>query len=517
MGIHVPGAQPGYQAFEAYCQQHNGHIWKAADWVTFLISKGHQVDTVAMMPKPKGQPCSAKDGTQGFMSAEGFCVPRRLVSIILFDSSGQKGATGFYAAGDVPYQVYAIYDQWVCTNVQHPKPALEEATHRQHALAEVFAEFDVPAPAEAAPRSAPRRRANPLEAVLAEFGVEPSHQPAQPYAQQVGVGSACTDAAEMLGLDPADCPDFGGDDGEEQPSVDQQYQDCINSGNVWCGSFCAPKEQGCGGPCPQDFVSIYDNSGYPVGCVHKDAGQPCQVDGKAGSVNDAGQCIPNNTTHITTQQQANDYCENTEGPGRLGFLNVDANGDTTFGGCCPEGAVLDDVNGGCTCPPDTEWDGTKCGPKTTPGPSEKPPAKPEKYDCVAIYGPNHYAIWSEADQQYGCIECRSDERGMENGLCYCKPGTVRKNPGDVTSPCVPASTGPEKPGPEKPGPDKPTGEKSEKKTSVWPWLLLAAGVVAAGVAVASSSDASEVPPEELDENGKPLFKAGDTQQMPVAR
>lgn len=263
----------------------------------------------------------------------------------------------------------------------------------------------------------------------------------------------------------------------EQPSIDKQYHDCINSGNTWCGSFCAPEGTNCGGNCPPDFVTLYDNNGQPIDCIHVRAGQECFIDKgsgykSAGTINDDGECVKNDTSHIDTQQEATDYCQTVYGQDAIGYL--DENGQ--FDGCC-RGGKQKNADGDCECPAGNVWNESEqiCQPGGPGGGTDTPTTtvekpRPARPNCAATYDQNHYAIFVPDLNDWRCFECRSDERGADDGYCYCKPGTTREVPGDVNSACVPVGSA-----------EKPTSEKAEG--SIWPWVV--GGVLLAGLGVAA--------------------------------
>lgn len=356
--------------------------------------------------------------------------------------------------------------------------------------------------------------------------------------------------------------------GEEPPPVDPAAQ-CADDGGVWCPQgFCAPPDLGCDyvspepppddstfnlpfgnftraqleamGPeavasklgwdwcmrsdtklvwnwnkfppidcvlqCASGFNPLYDNDGEPIECIFAQSGYECTLpSGNKGYYGDKGQCNPIDTGHITTPEQANEYCHAQYGTNYAGYIG--SNGK--FWGCCPGGTLPNEAADECECPPDTLWDDAQqmcvatdgAGP---PGGGTTTPVKGPKPDCVGIYGKSHYVTWSEADGAWACFQCRPDERGQEDGLCYCKPGTVRKDANDPNSPCVPAgkSGGDGDDGDKTPGTtdDKPTGGKEEK--SIWPWILggvAVAAVVGGAIYMSQSSGAAAAEGGELPE------------------
>lgn len=268
--------------------------------------------------------------------------------------------------------------------------------------------------------------------------------------------------------------------------------------------------------CAQGYNPLYDNNGEPIECIFAQSGYDCTTpDGIPGSFNDKGQCKPRSSLHITTPEGADEYCKSTFGANYRGFLNSQGQ----YWGCCPGNTTPNEANDDCDCPANTIWDDAQqtClgdGQGAPPGGGTTTPNKGQKPDCVKEYGKSHYVTWSEADGAWACFQCRPDERGQEDGYCYCKPGTVRKDANDPNSPCVPAGKGPGgdgdgDDGDKTPGTDdKPTGAKEEK--SIWPWILggVALAAVVGGAIYASQSSGAEAGAEggELTE-GEP--GAGD--------
>lgn len=292
---------------------------------------------------------------------------------------------------------------------------------------------------------------------------------AQPYASslaasapQVGVGDLGDDLSGFFG-------------GNDNPTIDE---------------------------CQPGFVPLRDNDGDIIDCISEKAGQPCYLPNAhggetAGSRNDKGQCIPNDKSHINTKEQADEYCKNVHGDDEEGF--VYNNG--VFAGCCAGGQIFNFDTDECECPEGWSWDDAldRCvadSSNVNPYPNPTPP-KPARINCTALYGANHYAVWSEPDNQWGCIECRADEQGNETtGLCYCKAGTMRQVPGDVNSPCVPAPKGSTTG-----GTDGGSSEgKEEKKSRWWPVAAVVGVVAAVAVVVAANSPDDRLPDERRSED-----------------
>lgn len=239
--------------------------------------------------------------------------------------------------------------------------------------------------------------------------------------------------------------------------------------------------------CEPGFVAFYNNDGTFESCVSENWGQPClqlSDDGSrhSGTFNDVGECIPNDKSHLRTQEDADAYCKIYYGGDAAGFFKADG----TFGGCCSGGMSYDPNEGGCVCPAGQGWDEETflCVPDADGG-TPQPPSGSD-IDCGALYGPNHYPAWSDDAGQWGCFSCRPDERGQEDALCYCKPGSVRADPNDPSSACIVRSGsggGVVPGGGSSLGGGGSSGKASEEKKSIWPWVLGGVALAAVGTAV----------------------------------
>lgn len=190
------------------------------------------------------------------------------------------------------------------------------------------------------------------------------------------------------------------------------------------------------------------------------------------------------------------------------------------------------------------------------------------------FGAGTKPIWSETDQAWECPgECRPDEeRGSDGFYCFCKPGTVRQNPSDPNSPCVPiqkpvpascpagqvkrpdGSCGPSQPAPvscpsgQEKGPDgkchpkpatktckpnqtldakgncidksnndKPTVQAEEKKAPIWPWVLGGGVVVAGGAYLATRPSIPSVDGEDDKKKKAPKSNPTSRSKAPPQR
>jgi hypothetical protein len=114
--------------------------------------------------------------------------------------------------------------------------------------------------------------------------------------------------------------------------------------------------------------------------------------------------------------------------------------------CIPHGVPTGNQQGGCgpgrreilpgVCVPDLESSGGV--------PAGNVPPTPEQ--CFQEYGAGYFPYRDPVSKAWGCGACpTAQEVPAADGLCYCKQGTVRQDPMDPNSPCVPSSSGPDQP------------------------------------------------------------------------
>lgn len=228
-------------------------------------------------------------------------------------------------------------------------------------------------------------------------------------------------------------------------------------------------------PCEPGFLPFYDNDGALLECISTKSGAECFVDDEdghhGGVYTDRGDCVQVDKSHIRTKEDAENYCVHYHGKSSEGFVTPE--GD--FWGCCPRGQIVDPETDDCACPNGTSWDATARECRAMDGEEfVDPPPVPAKPDCVKEFGPNHYAAWSDVEAAWGCFPCRSDERGEEDGLCYCAPGSRRRDPTDPNSVCVAVTD----PG----APDGTSVEDANEKKPIWPWVLGGVALAALGTA-----------------------------------
>lgn len=228
--------------------------------------------------------------------------------------------------------------------------------------------------------------------------------------------------------------------------------------------------------CEPGFLPFYDNDGNLLECISTKAGSECFVSDEGGDhggvYNDRGDCVQLDTSHIRSKEEAEDYCIHFHGRGSEGFLTPDGE----FWGCCPRGQIVDPETDDCACPKGTSWDSTEHECRAMDGEEfVDPPPVAAKPSCIALYGKDHYATWSEADGAWACFACRPDERGDEDGLCYCAPGSRRRDPSYPDSPCV-AVTAPTTP-------TSPSTSTKDEANPIWPWLLGGGALAAVATAV----------------------------------
>lgn len=263
--------------------------------------------------------------------------------------------------------------------------------------------------------------------------------------------------------------------------------------------------------CGEGFAPFFDNEGNLLECISILSGQKCiqeDDDGThhSGAYNDRGACVRTDKSHIRSTEEARLFCQSYYGDEAEGYLKPDG----SFGGCCSKGLRHDPVDGGCVCPDGEVWDEAvdHCVADTGGGETGPGPSVGNEPDCVAEYGPNHYPAWSDDAETWGCFPCRPDERGQEDGYCYCKPGTVRADPNDPSSACIvrSGSSGGVIPGGSgQPGSsDSPGGSgASGEKKSIWPWVLGGVALAALGTAVYLNRPMDGDAGERADDEGIP--------------